>query len=213
MRQQTKIKLTVAAVLGFIVLVTLGFIWRMSQPVQMSAAELRINGAIELSTPRVFSDFKLVDHRGVPFSLENLQDKWSIVFFGFTNCPDICPTTMATLAEMYEDLGESEKEKLQIVMISLDPERDTVEKMADYVPYFNEDFIGVTGDANFVLRLTTQLNIAYTQVPLGEDNYTVDHSTQLVLINPKGHYHGFIKAPHAEVGLRQTWRSISNSFN
>ena len=114
---------------------------------------------------------------------------------------------------MYEDLGESEKEKLQIVMISLDPERDTVEKMADYVPYFNEDFMGVTGDANFVLGLTTQLNIAYTQVPLGDDNYTVDHSTQLVLINPKGHYHGFFKAPHAEVGLRQTWRSIRNSFD
>ncbi|MGB0449396.1 MAG: SCO family protein [Porticoccaceae bacterium] len=212
MKQQARIKLTVVAVLGFIVLVTLGFIWRMSQPVQMSAEELRINGAIELSTPRVFSDFELVDHRGAPFRLENLQDKWSIVFFGFTNCPDICPTTMATLAEMYADLGESEKEQLQVVMISLDPERDTVEKMAAYVPYFNEDFIGVTGDPNFILRLTTQLNIAYTQVPLGEDNYTVDHSTQLVLINPKGHYHGFFKAPHAEVGLRQTWRSISNSF-
>lgn len=213
MKQQTRIKLTVVAVLGFIVLVTLGFIWRMNQPVQMSAAELRINGAIELSTPRVFSDFALVDHRGAPFTLENLQDKWSILFFGFTNCPDICPTTMATLAEMYEDLGEGEKEELQIVMISLDPERDTVEKIAEYVPYFNEDFIGVTGDANFILRLTTQLNVAYTQVPLGDDNYTVDHSTQLVLINPKGHYHGFFKAPHAEVGLRQTWRSINNGFD
>ena len=115
MKQQTRIKLTVAAVLGFVVLVTLGFIWRMNQPVQMSAAELRINGAIELSTPRIFSDFKLTDHRGAPFSLENLQDRWTILFFGFTNCPDICPTTMATLAEMYQDLGESEKEKLQIV--------------------------------------------------------------------------------------------------
>ena len=120
---------------------------------------------------------------------------------------------MATLAEMYEDLGESEKEKLQIVRISLDPERDTIEKIAEYVPYFNQDFIGVTGDPNFVLRLTTQLNIAYTQVPLGDENYTVDHSTQLVLINPKGHYHGFFKAPHAEVALRQTWRSMSNGFD
>jgi protein SCO1 len=213
MKQQTRIKLTVVAVLGFIVMVTLGFIWRMNQPVQMSAADLRINGAIELSTPRIFSDFELVDHRGEAFNLERLKDKWTILFFGFTNCPDICPTTMATLSEMYLDLGEAEKERLQVVMISLDPERDTVEKMAEYVPYFDEDFVGVTGDANFILRLTTQLNVAYTQVPLGEDNYTVDHSTQLVLINPKGHYHGFFKAPHAEVALRQTWRSISNGFD
>lgn len=213
MKQQARIKLTVVAVIGFIILVTLGFIWRMNQPVQMSVSELRINGAIELSTPRIFSDFKLVDHQGEAFNLARLKDKWSIVFFGFTNCPDICPTTMATLAEMYIDLGEDEKENLQIVMISLDPERDTVEKIAEYVPYFNEDFIGVTGDANFILRLTTELNVAYTQVPLGDDNYTVDHSTQLVLINPKGHYHGFFKAPHAEVALRQTWRSISHAFD
>ena len=159
-----------AAVLGFVVLVTLGFIWRMNQPVQMSAADLRINGAIELSTPRIFSDFKLArPSRRAVYPRRPSRAGGRILFFGFTNCPDICPTTMATLAEMYQDLGESEKEKLQIVMISLDPERDTVEKMADYVPYFNQDFIGVTGDPNFVLRLTTQLNVAYTQVPLEDD--------------------------------------------
>ena len=77
--------------------------------------------------------------------LENLQGKWTILFFGFTNCPDICPTTMALLSEMYVDLEEEEKEKLQVVTF-LDPERDTVEKMATYVPYFHEDFVGVTGD-------------------------------------------------------------------
>lgn len=213
MNQQTGIRMTVAAILGFIVLIILGFIWRLQQPAQLSDAELRLNGAIELSTPRIFSDFQLVDHRGEPYSLENLQGKWTILFFGFTNCPDICPTTLALLSEMYVDLEEEEKEKLQIVMISLDPERDTVEKMATYVPYFHEDFVGVTGDPNVIFGLTTQLNIAYTQVELAEENYTVDHSTQLVLINPKGHYHGFFKAPHAEVALRQSWRSISYSFD
>ena len=113
---------------------------------------------------------------------------------------------------MYEDLGDSEKENLQIVMVSLDPERDTVEKMALYVPYFNEDFIGVTGNPYAILGLSTQLTIAYTKVDLGDGNYTVDHSTQVVLINPKGHYHGFFKAPHGEVAMRQTWRSIKDTF-
>ena len=109
MKQQTGIRMTVAAILGFIVLIILGFIWRLQQPAQLSDAELRLNGAIELSTPRIFSDFQLVDHRGTAYSLENLQGKWTILFFGFTNCPDICPTTMALLSEMYVDWKKRKK--------------------------------------------------------------------------------------------------------
>jgi len=210
--QQTRIRLTILLVLVFIGLVIKGFIWRMSQPVLMSAEELRTNGAIELSQPRIFSDFELLDHRGESFSLENLRGHWTILFFGFTNCPDICPTTMATLAQMYQFLSSDEQEKLQVVMVSLDPERDTQEKMAEYVPYFNADFVGVTGNKHLIRRMTAELNIAYNKVPLEGDNYTVDHSTQLVLINPRGHYHGFFKAPHGEVAMRQTWRSITASY-
>ena len=212
MTQQTRIRLTILFVLVFIGLVIKGFIWRMSQPVLMSAEELRTNGAIELSQPRIFSDFELLDHRGESFSLENLRGHWTILFFGFTNCPDICPTTMATLAQMYQFLSSDEQEKLQVVMVSLDPERDTQEKMAEYVPYFNADFVGVTGNKHLIRRMTAELNIAYNKVPLEGDNYTVDHSTQLVLINPRGHYHGFFKAPHGEVAMRQTWRAITASY-
>ena len=212
MTQQTRIRLTIVFVLVFIGLVIKGFIWRMSQPVLMSAEELRTNGAIELSQPRIFSDFALLDHRGESFSLENLRGHWTVLFFGFTNCPDICPTTMATLAQMYQFLSPDEQKKLQVVMVSLDPERDTQEKMAEYVPYFNADFVGVTGNKHLIRRMTAELNIAYNKVPLEGDNYTVDHSTQLVLINPRGHYHGFFKAPHGEVAMRQTWRSITASY-
>ena len=97
-------------------------------------------------------------------------------------------------------------------MISLDPERDTVEKLAEYVPYFNEEFIGVTGNKHLIRRLTAEINVAYNKVALEGEDYTIDHSTQLVLINPKGHYHGFFRAPHSEIMLRSTWRSISSSF-
>ena len=110
--------------------------------------------------------------------------------------------------ETYSKLKDSEKEKLQIVMISLDSERDTVEKMAEYVPYFNPAFTGVTGNKHLIRRLTAELNVAYNQVPLSGDDYTVDHSTQLILVNPMGHYHGFFKAPHTETTMRSTWRSI-----
>lgn len=213
MDQRLGIRNTVIVILAFILLVVWGFVWRISQPVIMSNEELRINGAVVLNSPRIFSDFELVDHQGELFNQERLQDVWSIVFFGFTHCPDICPTTLATLNDTYSKLKDREQERLQIVMISIDPERDTVEKLAQYVPYFNDEFIGVTGNKHLIRRLTAELNIAYNQVPLDSGDYTVDHSTQLVLINPKGHYHGFFKAPHNEIKLRSTWRSIVGSSN
>ena len=213
MDQRLGVRNTVIIILIFIVLVVWGFVWRINQPVRMSNEELRINGAVVLNTPRIFSDFELVDHRGEVFNQEHLQDVWTIVFFGFTHCPDICPTTLAILNDTYSKLKDRERERMQIVMISIDPERDTVEKLAEYVPYFNNEFIGVTGNKHLIKRLTAELNVAYNKVPLDSDDYTVDHSTQLVLINPKGHYHGFFKAPHSEIMLRSTWRSIDGSSN
>ena len=212
MTQQAGIRNTIIIVLAFILLVVYGFVWRMSQPVIMDDEQLRVNGAIVLDQPSIFSDFELIDHRGETFNIARMQDVWTIVFFGFTHCPDICPTTLAVLNDMYSKMKDSEKEQLQIVMISLDSERDTVEKLAEYVPYFNEEFIGVTGNKHLIHRLTAEINIAYNKVPLEGEDYTVDHSTQLVLINPKGHYHGFFRAPHSETMLRSTWRSISSSF-
>ena len=213
MDQRLGVRNTVIIILAFIVLVVWGFVWRINQPVIMSNEELRINGAVVFNTPRIFSDFELVDHRGEVFNQEHLRDVWTIVFFGFTHCPDICPTTLATLNDTYSKLKDREKERMQIAMISIDPERDTVEKLAEYVPYFNHEFIGLTGNKDLIRRLTAELNVAYNKVPLDSDDYTVDHSTQLVLINPKGHYHGFFKAPHSEIMLRSTWRSIDGSSN
>lgn len=203
--------MTIAILIAFILLVVYGFSWRMNQPVIMSKEQLQINGAIVLDKPRIFSDFELEDHRGEVFNLDRMKGIWTIVFFGFTHCPDICPTTLAMLNETYSKLKASEKELLQVVMISLDPERDTVEKLAEYVPYFNPEFTGVTGNKHLIRRLTAELNVAYNQVPLSGDDYTVDHSTQLILVNPMGHYHGFFKAPHTEITMRSTWRSINGT--
>ena len=210
--QKSGIRLTVFGVLCFIALVVVGFVWKMNQPVVMKKEQLQANGAIVLDTPRIFSDFELINHLGQRFSKEQLVGKWSMVFFGFTNCPDVCPTTLATLNETFSKLKEAEKENLQIVMVSLDAERDTVEKLSQYMPYFNNNFIGVTGNKHLIRRFTAEINIAYNKVPLSADDYTVDHSSQIVLVNPKGDYHGFFKAPHSEIMLRQTWRSIYASF-
>lgn len=211
MQQKNRIRITIAFLLGFIVLVVYGFSWRISQPVIMSDEDLRINGAIVFDKPRIFSDFELVDHRGEVFNLARMKDIWTIVFFGFSHCPDICPTTLAILNDTYSKLKDSEKERLQVVMISLDPQRDTVEKLAEYVPYFNQQFTGVTGNQRAIRLLAAELNVAHNPVPLDGDDYTIDHSTHLILINPMGHYHGFFKAPHTEITMRSTWRSIDGS--
>ena len=120
---------------------------------------------------------------------------------------------MSVLGEMYSKLRERERERMQVIMVTLDPERDSVELLSEYVPYFNADFVGVTGSQPRIKRWSAEMNIAYGQVPLEGDNYTIDHSTQLVLINPRGDYHGLFKAPHNEMVLRKTWRSIDATFD
>ena len=206
------VHLTLVVVLVFVALVLTGFVYKMNQPRILTKYELRANGAVELDTPRKFSDFQLTDHHGQPFTQENLKGKWTLIFFGFTHCPDICPTTMAAAARMYAALDEDERENLQVLLISLDPERDTPEQLAKYVPYFNSDFIGVSGNQHVLLKLATELNVAFSKVDLDNGDYTIDHSGNLVLINPYGHYHGFMKPPFEEGSMRLAWRSINASF-
>jgi protein SCO1/2 len=211
--QSRGIQRTVIVVIAAIIVMVLGFIWRINQPIVMHDRELRANGAIMFETPRTFSEVELIDHLGAEFTDSDLEGVWTIAFFGFTNCPDICPATMSILGDMYSKLRDRERERIQVVMVSLDPARDSVELLRDYVPYFNADFIGVTGSEPRIKRWSAELNIAYGQVPLGDNDYTIDHSTQLVLINPRGDYHGFFKAPHNEMMLRKTWRSIDATFD
>lgn len=212
MAEEHNIRYTVIGVIVAIALVLGGFFYKMSQPRVLNQYQLRENGAYLLETPRRFSDFTLIDHNGNPVTKASFQDKWTLIFFGFTHCPDICPTTMATAAKMYKELTSEEQQDLQIVLLSVDPERDTQEKLAAYVPYFNPDFLGVTGDPNVIFKLATELNIAYTKVPLESGDYTVDHSGNFVIINPRGDYHGFFRQPIEYGSLSVAWRSIRASF-
>ena len=205
------VRITVAVLVVFIITVLGLFYNKITSPRVLSPTELRINGAFQFDKPRIFKDFQLTDHRGEAFSLVNLQDKWTLMFFGFTYCPDICPTTMASLNELVGTLDEKILAETQVVLVSVDPARDTVDKLSQYVPYFNTDFIGLTGEFLQIKRLATQLNIAFNKVTL-EDTYTVDHSANVVLINPKGHYHGFFKAPLDIARMKLTYQSMVTAF-
>lgn len=211
--QSRSIKLTVALVLAFITFIVAGFVYRVQQPRVMTTIEMKINGLYLFEKPRNFGEVPLIDHHGAAFTEARFKDKWTLVFFGFTYCPDICPTTMAFLNEFVASLEGTEVEDTEVVMVSVDPARDTVEQLASYVPFFNQEFVGVTGEFLDVHRFATSLNTPFRKVPGQGEDYQVDHSSNVVLINPKGDYHGFFKAPLDQAKMKVTYRSARFLWN
>lgn len=206
-RQSRGIKVTVLALAIFITVVVAGFVHRVQQPRVMTSTEMKINGLYLLETPRNIDEFKLIDHHGEAFTRERLQGRWTLVFFGYTYCPDVCPTTMTFLNEFIGQLEGTEAEDTEVVLVTVDPARDTQTQLASYVPYFNADFTGVTGEFLDIHRFATGLNTPFRKVPGQDENYQVDHSSNVVLINPRGDYHGFFKAPLDLAKMKVTYRS------
>lgn len=148
--------------------------------------------------PRTLADFAALDQDGKPFTTAALRDRWSLLFFGFTHCPDICPTTMTVLGQAKSALATAAgKTPLQVVFVSVDPGRDTPDVLGPYVRYFDPAFIGVGGNAEQVQGLTGQLGIPFTINPVQADgSYSVDHSASLFVLDPRGRFVGVISAPH-----------------
>jgi len=144
-------------------------------------------------TPRTLKPFVLTDARAQPITAESLKGRWSVLFFGFSHCPDICPATLAQLAEAEKLLGPDASPRM--IFVSVDPERDTPKKMGDYVRYFSPSILGVTGSKPELEALTQQLGVMYAKVPLEGDNYTVDHSSSLFLLDPQTQLRGLIRPP------------------
>ncbi|MGV0035375.1 MAG: SCO family protein [Candidatus Azotimanducaceae bacterium WSBS_2022_MAG_OTU7] len=174
-------------------------------PKPMSDEDAEKLGFYRFDEPRLITEFIMTDHLGEPVGLSNLKGGWSLLFFGFTTCPDVCPTTLSVLNDAMRGLEEPPA----IVMVSVDPDRDTPERLAQYVPAFNPAFIGYTGTFDETVALAQQLNIAFGKVP-GDvpGSYLVDHSASLVLIDPKGRYAGFIKAPHNASNIQRIIKGL-----
>lgn len=206
---------TVALCLLFVAIV-LGMLYHsVTRVPALDEDQLRELGVFVLPRPRELAPFQLTTHTGEAFTTASLTGKWSFIFFGFTNCPDICPTSMAALGVAERELearGMVEDAPFQGILVSVDPERDDAVTLGRYVTAFSSRFIGVRGDREATAALTTQLNVAFAQVPDGQGGYQVDHTANIVIINPRGHYHGFIRMPHDAQTIVTAYRSLAASF-
>ena len=161
-------------------------------------------------TPRPLPAFELEDQDGRPFGPAELRERWSLLFFGFTHCPDVCPATLATLAATRRELADL-PEALQphMVLVSVDPQRDTPEKLKDYVAFFDPGITGVTGTPAAIADLTARLGVAVrTSATDDAGNYSVDHTASLFLVDPDGALSAILSTPHTPDGIAHDYRLI-----
>ena len=153
-------------------------------------------GIILLPQSRHLPAVKMTNQDGQPVLMNELKDKWSLLFFGYTFCPDICPTTLAQLRQIKSELPKEVQDKLQVVLVSVDPNRDTPKQLKQYLSYFDPQFVGLTpGSVEELQTLANAVSIPFIPADTSKPNYTVDHSGNLALIGPDGTQRGFIRAP------------------
>jgi protein SCO1/2 len=161
--------------------------------------------------PRAISPFKLATQDGKPFDLESLKGKWTFVYFGYTYCPDVCPTTLAELARAKKLLDQGNL-PAHYVFVSVDPRRDTPKRLAQYVAFFDPGFVAATGSDEALAALTRQVGVAYS-FPEGKKGaaYAVDHSSIVALFDPDARLHAVFTPPQEAEGIAEGFRKILGS--
>jgi len=177
---------------------------------EQPAERLELEHGTVFPAPRPLPDFALTDHTGAPFGPQRLQGGWHILFFGFTHCPDVCPSTLAALTAARRELADlPASERPNVVLVSVDPQRDTVARLAEYVAFFDPEFVGVTGDPAALEALTKQLGVAVVAgEPDASGHYTIDHTATLFLVDPQGRVAAIFGMPHTPDGIAQDYRRI-----
>jgi protein SCO1 len=164
--------------------------------------------ATALAEPRALPPMALVDQDGRPFGAASLHRGWTLVFFGFTRCPDVCPTTLATLARTRSALADlPPADQPRVLLISVDPEHDTPERLAAYVRSFDPDFLGATGDPAAIAAVAAGFGVPFAKVAVGADSYTVDHGSGIFFVSPEGLV-AYSSAPHDAEVLARDYRRI-----
>jgi len=160
-----------------------------------------------LPTPRAIPAFALIGAGGEPFTFNEIKGRWTLVFVGFTHCPDVCPTTLSDLGSAAKLWATSlpEAQRPRILFVSADPERDSPDRTQEYARFFSPDAIGVTGDLPALEAFARSLGMVFMKVPAaaGEDpaNYSIDHSAHITLLDPHGRFAGLIRPPHPPAAI------------
>jgi protein SCO1/2 len=152
-------------------------------------------GIILLPQSRNLPDLKMTNQDGQPLQINAFKDRWTLLFFGYTYCPDICPTTLAQLRQLKSELPKETLSKLRVVLISVDPDRDTPQQLKQYLGYFDKEFVGLTATVPDIQKLANAVSIPFIPADTSKPGYTVDHSGNLALLGPDGTQRGFIRAP------------------
>ena len=147
------------------------------------------------NTPKKISDIlkniNLIDHNGIEFNRSSLNEKPSLLFFGFTHCPEICPTTLSQLSEITENL-QNPIDLTNIVFITLDPKRDTQDHLKEYIQYFNKNVIAITGQINEIKKLADNWNVFFETIGSSKENYNINHTATVFMLDRTGVFRGTI---------------------
>lgn len=156
-----------------------------------------------LPRERAIAPLELLDQDGQPFDTRSLQGRWHILFFGFTACPDICPTTLSEMRRLFGQLPSETRERLQLVLITADPARDTPQQLKSYLGYYRAGFKGLTGELAQLQQLSRALGLPFVAAGETQGDYSVSHSGNLALVGPDGTLRGHIRAPLDLDGLQR----------
>ena len=207
------IRRNILIIIVFIITVLTLFINKLTSPRVLSNNELLINGLFLFEAPKQISDFKFVSARNNEFQKSDLMGKWTLMYFGFTRCPDECPTTMYQMSKLVKVLREKNfpLENKQWVLVSIDPERDTPEQIDKYAKGFDEAFIGVSNTRPMLLNLATQLSV--NNIMPNEDkmdhSHLDNHVNNIILLNPNGEFAGVFRPPFDLPRLSLTYQSVT----
>jgi protein SCO1/2 len=177
LRQGRSVRYTL--VVAVLLAIGVFLVWRF-RPVELHG--------ILLQTPRPLADFTLTASTGEPMSLSDLRGQYVLVYFGYTSCPDVCPLTLTDLAQMAKDLGAQRMQEVQVLLITVDPERDTAEQLARYLPNFDPSFLGMTGTVEEIEAVAAQFGIYLgRQEGSPAAGYLVDHTNAVSVVDPDGY--------------------------
>ena len=192
----TRTQTTVIALVALVALVMGLTVYKaLNRSGQLNPALLLDAGIVQLPQSSELPAMTLADQDGRPQAVDAPSGRWTLLFFGYTFCPDVCPTTLAELRQLQGLLGEEDRQRLRVVMVTVDPARDTPEQLKQYLGFFDAGFAGLTGELEAIQTLSGRVGIPFIPGDTGRENYTVDHSANLALLGPDGRQHGFIRAP------------------